>query len=208
MLNRDQFCKLTKLGSIDALKARARRRQLPFVAESALRKSYGYSWFDAFITIVSENLAGEPLYMSPVAAASIARRAAPALAEAWTEIVASADRQRCGSRDSEIEWLLLFGTIYDAPLCLVGTASEIAAARGSRTVVTQVGASASRSAAVMLMRADSHGITIPDEFWTEKPSFLAGDFEPPEKLWDRTIADVNAKFEVERPSSAPARRGK
>jgi hypothetical protein len=106
----------------------------------------------------------------------VARRIAPALADAWIEIVTSGKQLARGSKEPEIEWLLLFGTICDEPRCLVGTASEIAAKRGAQVVVTQVGGSASRTAAVLLHRADKHEIAVPEDFWTVKPVFLAGDF--------------------------------
>lgn len=218
MLSRKDFCALAGLPSVEALKSRARRGQLPVSVENEGRKSYGYSWFDVFITQVSDQLTKGALKVDPVAAASIARDAATALAAKWPAIAASAAKVRAGIEDREIEWQVIFTT--SGTVASVGTPSEIAAARNPKVAaIDMVGGNASRAAAMLLIAAEKHGITIPDEFWTETPTFLPGEFKSSASMWDDAIARVNAaSASAEKPitqgrpsvkkAKAKARKGK
>src|SRR5262249_43046140 len=104
MLSRDEFCRLIEIASVEALKSRSRRGQLPVSAENKVRKGYGYSVFDAFMTIVADRLASPPLGMNAWAAAATARLIAPALGTRWLDIAVSAASLDKGNAVLEIEW--------------------------------------------------------------------------------------------------------
>jgi hypothetical protein len=100
MLGRDDFCKLTGIASVEALKSRLRRGQLPVWDGGDQHKPYGYTFFDAFTTRIADRLVA--VGMNPAAAAIVAREIAPALAKRWVDIATSAAFL---DADSEIEWL-------------------------------------------------------------------------------------------------------
>lgn len=199
MLNREQFCRLTGISTVEVLKSRAKRYQLPIAADSAVRKSYGYSWFDVFVTILADRLATGPICAAPSAASSIVRDIGPALAARWCDILRSGQRVVAGVEDQEIEFLALFTTT--GTNFAIGTRKEIAkfltklpdaTSQNKLFTVDMVGGNVSRAAAVMLLNARKSGISVSDEAWTETPSFLPGEFVSVTDQWAQAVARANA----------------
>lgn len=177
MLSREQFCKIAAIPSIEALKSRAKRGQLPVSIDSDVRKSYGYSFFDAALTILANLLTEHPTHSNPVAAASIAREIAPALAANWKEVVRSAQLTTRGKPHAECEWMLVWHPGTEKKSAFVGSAADIAKSRGSdkRPALYTLGGNAARVLWLLIHNAKKHQIELPVEFWEEKPTYVVGD---------------------------------
>lgn len=205
MLSREDFCKLTEIPSIEALKSRAKRSQLPVSIENESRKSYGYSFFDAFVTILADRLADSPIHANQVSAASIARAVAPILAQNWKAIAASGARVIAATEkpEQEIKWLHVWSAAGTGNAVLVGASLAVSGA-----VTDAIGGNASRSAAILIMRAQKLGIALPIEFWNETPAFLQGEFETVAESWSRAVEAVNidAAAKAKLPSTKSKKR--
>lgn len=182
MLSRDQFCQLTGIVSVAALKSRSQRGVLPVSGDNDQRKAYGYSFFDAYMTMVADRLVG--MGVSASAAAATAREIAPALAVRWVDVITSAAFL---DGDDEIEWLHVSHP-GEGSSTLVGTAAEIAARRADgRPALDGFTGNATRIAWELLHQAEQHGIAIPEQVWTEIPPYAALGYETAGEMWSRAV---------------------
>lgn len=187
MLSREEFCKLTGINSVEAMKSRSRRGQLPVAQDGEQRKSHGYSFFDAFLTVLADRLAGPGAGMTASAAAAVARDIAPALAARWVDIITSAAFL---DGSDEIEWLHVSHP-GEGSTTLVGTIAEVAAQRkDGRPTLDGVSGNATRVAWEMIHQAEKHGISIPEQVWTEAPPVAALGYETTGSLWLRAIDEA------------------
>jgi hypothetical protein len=182
MPGRAEFLKLTKMDA-PALKMRSHRDQLPFDSSLKDRKRDTYTFFEVLLTLAADHLVDErkiPLNT----AAGIVSRAAPLMTTNWDRIVAGSE---AGTTAAEV----LFGVAYPAagrnfPIC--GTLAEIFQELQAREPLVDVTLSnASRAAAVLRVRAARESISIPNEFWSETPSYT----ERREITWDVFLESSN-----------------
>ncbi|CAO4184873.1 HTH merR-type domain-containing protein [Methylorubrum populi] len=169
-LSRSQFCDLTRL-SPDTLKSLSRREQLPFSIDQKA-SGRGYTLFEAFLTIVAQEFS-EGHGVNITRAAEIAGALPEVLAPQWDRIIETGRILADGTGEKVEE--VMCGR-YDVagihpPRPLVGTDEEIARelAASDQPPIRSVRSSASRSLALLLIRASKLNIEIPDEFW--KPPF-------------------------------------
>lgn len=185
-LRRNEFLRLTGLTN-ERLDGYARRDQLPWSIADELS---GYSWFEAFLQLVIEDLCGKPKLERRAAAKATACAIAPALAAHWHAIVNSAE----DATAPEIVWVrLTHKHSEEGPQLsnIVGTTTEVGAAISFLPDYRKIdGGSATACAAIMIRRAGEHAIEIPDDFWTTAPTFIADDAEG---MWARAIEASVAK---------------
>jgi hypothetical protein len=169
MLTRDQFCSVTGHDS-EALKSLSRRNQLPFGSTREAGRRHGtYSFFEAFLAILSDYLANEHGF-SLGHAASIVASAAKKMAQRWPEIAAAGD----GIGVDDAEPPVLCGYIVgagrrDSVVCIETEITEIR--EKYRPVSAMFLMDASAGAAVLIRRAHRAKIALPESFWTEVPQF-------------------------------------
>ena len=166
-LTRSQFCSVTAL-SADALSSLSRRNQLPFSIDQKA-SGRGYTFFEAFLTIVSQELVNGH-GVNVTRAAEVAAALPEALQAEWPRIVKSAWQLAEGTEE-HVEEIMCgrsqpAGIQQPKPVC--GTILEIAQAlsdggtpNGGLTLTN-----ASRALAVLSRRADRLKLEIQDEFWS------------------------------------------
>ncbi|WP_342167092.1 hypothetical protein [Methylobacterium sp. SD21] len=165
-LTRSQFCSVTGL-SADALASLSRRNQLPFSIDQKA-SGRGYTFFEAFLTIVSQELVNGH-GVNVMRAADVAGDLPVALQAEWPRIVKTAWQLAEGTAEHIEE--ILCGRFQPAgiqrvkPVC--GTILEIAQSLSQDGVPT-VGltlTNASRALTVLINRASRFNLEIQDEFW-------------------------------------------
>jgi hypothetical protein len=159
MLSREQFCNLAGYDS-QALKTLGRRGHLPFASGRAARQHNRYSFFEAFLGILSRDMASDGA-VSRVRSAEIVSSLPCVIRRKWDEIGQASQAMVSGSPDAvEIlcGWLTRPGS-RPVPFC--DAVEVIVRNKPIRITAT----SASRAAAVLRRRALRSDIVIPEEFW-------------------------------------------
>ena len=166
-LTRTQFCDLTKL-SADSVSSLARRNQLPFLVDQKA-SGRGYSFFEAFLTIISQSLI-DGRGINVTRAAEISAALPEALRGEWPRIVETAWKLCEGSDERVAEIMCgqaqMAGLRRPEPVC--GTFLDIAQAF-AQTDSPSVGltlTNASRALAVLINRANRINLDIIEDFWS------------------------------------------
>ena len=171
-LSRSQFCELTRL-PLDTLKSLARRGQTPFSVDQK-NSGRGYTFFEAFLTIVSQEFY-EGHGVNVTRAAEIAAALPEVLAPKWSRVVETAHELANGSEQKIVE--IMCGRYSPAglhqPRPIVGTDNEIdeELAAMDMAAVRSIRSSATRCLTVLINRSQRLQIDIPNEFWTTPFSY-------------------------------------
>lgn len=200
MLSRADFLKLTGMDA-EALKSRARRDQLPFADDGPRHpmRRRGYSPFEAFLTLLADDLAKEQ-HLAVRTACEIVNGAVPDLWRCWGRIGETSSAMASGIEVPPGDEILVgrvvrAGLLHPRPVC--GTMAEIASAAVEATApVRIVLTNASRGALVLRRRAISEAVQLSDSFWLANPEAppQVSDFAAEAQVgWDRAIAAANAE---------------
>jgi hypothetical protein len=164
------------------------RRDLLALSKDTAGERGGFSWFEAFLQIAIDDLCGGPKLENRSAAKETIVAAGPAIAKRWPDIAASAADPSL----PEIIWVRLthadeFGMLGRTNL--VGTNLEVGAAMAAAPTIRQVdGGSATACAAILLKRAEAKGFIVPNEFFTDVPTFVADHDDAISAMWATSVA--------------------
>lgn len=187
-MRRLEFITLTGL-TRERFDAHARRDQLCLWRHVGEDVS-GFTWFEAFLQIAADDLCDEPKHETRAAAKSALSAVAPVLASRWKDIAASAADPLL----PEIVWVRLTHRHDDrGPRCsnIVGTQAEIADAIENLPEFRKIdGGSATACVAILLDRAAKKGFVIPDEFWTDTPTFVTDDDGVVGDMWSHAVDEA------------------
>ena len=94
MIDRETFCKLTDIRTIEAFKVRSRRNQIPLL-DKEQRRGRGFYLAEVYLQIIADSLHEGGRGLSLYKSADIARLCAPNLRKRWADIL-TASNPKCG----------------------------------------------------------------------------------------------------------------
>lgn len=194
MLTREQFCDLTGIKGVEALKSMLRRDQIP-VGVSEGSKERGYTLFDVFAFMLADDLATAPdgNGVSRFMATEVIRDALSLIATRGPEIEGTARQFRLVPEyPSILVGRIGFGLGGNKPFC--GYPAELAEMAGNGTGPLRMNlTSATAAFAVLLTRTQHRNIDVAG-MWPDPSTFPTAEERSAEidRSWAEAIAKLNA----------------